>query len=118
MYRCCSKWRRGWGRLRHSLLALPWVIQARRVIQAMSTDDDPTIEVSKIGWLDLLDFMGELGPSPGVTAGFDGDSSQRRRRPSLGLSLEDIAVFESPPQEVVDAVVRRLLRVARRRGTR
>jgi hypothetical protein len=81
-------------------------------------DDEPTIEVSKIGWLDLLEFMGELGPSPGVTAGFDGDSSQRRWRPSLGLSLEDLAAFESPPPEVTDAVLKMLLQVSRRRETR
>lgn len=102
------------------MLALPWVIQARRVIQAMSTDgdDEPTIEVSKIGWLDLLEFMGELGPSPGVTAGLHGDSRKRRWRPSLGLSLEDLAAFESSPPEVADAVRRILLQVSRRHKAR
>lgn len=81
-------------------------------------DDEPTIEVSKIGWLDLLEFMGELGPSPGVTAGLHGGSRKRRWRPSLGLSLEDLAAFEPPSPEVADAVRKILLQVSRRHKAR
>jgi transcriptional regulator with XRE-family HTH domain len=55
------------------------------------TDDEPTIEVRVITLLDLLEFMGDLGPSSSVTAGSPGGSRKRRRRDVLGLTLEQLA---------------------------